>query len=57
MARTDLSEAQLEGLVRWARGLTETDRGDQVAAVVAEVKRLRENESNTRFLMEIDGEV
>lgn len=57
MPRRDLPESELELLVRWARVTLEPRRRDQVEAVVAELRALRERESNTRFLMEIEGEV
>ena len=56
MSRRDLTESQLDALERWARTLS-PEQGDAVQAVVAEVRRLRENESATRFLMTIEGEV
>ena len=56
MARPDLTEAQLEDLVRYARTLP-PERAAQIHALVAECRRLRETEANTRFLMEIEGEV
>lgn len=56
MSRTDLTDAQLTDLERYARTLP-PDRTAQIQAVVAELRRLREAESNTRFLMEIEGEV
>jgi hypothetical protein len=55
--RLDLTEQQLEGLVRWCRALPDREKADQVLAVVAELRTLRERESNTRMLMEIEGEV
>lgn len=56
LSRSDLTDPQLEELVRYARTLP-PEKAAQVQAVVAELRRLRENESNTRFLMEIEGEV
>lgn len=56
MSRRDLTEAQLEELERYARTLP-PQRSDQVLAVVAELRALRERESSTRFLMSIEGEV
>jgi hypothetical protein len=58
--RADLTEAQLDELVRWARKLNPAEwghRGAEVIAVVSELRTLRERESNTRMLMEIEGEV
>lgn len=56
MSRADLTEGQLEDLVRYARTLP-PERAAQVHALVAELRRLREAESNTRFLLGIEGEV
>lgn len=54
--RYELTELQLADLERFSRGL-DPERAAQICAVVAELRRLREAESNTRFLMEIEGEV
>jgi hypothetical protein len=55
--RLDLSERQLEALAGWARALTEQDKGEMVQSLIAELRALRERESNTRFLMGIEGDV
>ena len=56
MPRGELTEAELEQLQRWARTL-EPEKARQVLSLVAELRRLRESESTTRFLMAIEGEV
>jgi hypothetical protein len=55
--RRDLTERQLEELLRWARRLPERDKGEQVIAVVSELNALRQRECDTRFLTEIEGDV
>jgi len=57
LPRLDLSERQLEALAGWARALTEQDKGEMVQSLIAELRALRERESNTRFLMGIEGDV
>jgi hypothetical protein len=55
--RADLTDEQLEELLRWARSLAQQEYAQRVQALIWEVKRLRESEATTRFLMEIEGEV
>lgn len=55
--RGELTEADLEELIRWARTLEAREKGDHVLRLVAELRRLRDSESATRFLLEIEGEV
>lgn len=57
MSRLDLNESQLAQLQRWAQIQPDREKGEQIIAVVSEVRTLRERESSTRFLMEIEGEV
>lgn len=57
MPRADLTEWELVALEQWARVINDPLRIRQIEALVAEVRRLRDNESNTRFLMAIEAEV
>lgn len=57
MPRSDLTEWELTSLEQWARVINDPVRIRQIEALVAEVRRLRDNESNTRFLMAIEAEV
>ena len=59
MSRLDLTDSQLLQLERWAQQSVKIDReeGDRVLRVIAELRRLRDQESATRMLSEIEGEV
>jgi hypothetical protein len=57
MARPELTESQLRHLEMWARSQADREKGDNVIQVVAELRTLRERESATRFLSEIDQEI
>jgi hypothetical protein len=57
MARPDLTEAEMRHLERWAQVQSDREKGDNVMRAVAELRLLRERESATRFLSELDQEI
>ena len=55
MARTDLTEDEIRELTRWATQ-QEPRKAQLVQRLAGEVRQLRERESQTRFLHQLEGE-
>lgn len=57
MARTDLTDAQMKTLLTELRPILKPPQMTKVQSLVNELQALRERESVTRFLHEIEGAV